>query len=236
VAAGLDAAVVMADNSRVGGEGVEAPEADETRALDELRVEVGQLRASRTRLVLAADAERREIERALHDGLQQQLVGLAADLELASRSVRTDPETAMRQLADVRRDVALALEEVRTLAHRVYPPLEVGGLVAALRFAAANAGVRARIDVAIDSSVPAEVAGALYFCCLDALEHAAGSGMTIRVGEQEGRLTLEIAADRDVSADPSAARDRVEALGGGLSVRSEPGGPTAWALFLPVPG
>lgn len=214
---------------------MEAPETDETRALDELRLEVGELRASRRRLVLAAYAERREIERALHDGLQQQLVGLAADLELASLSVGTDPETAMRQLADVRRDVQHALEEMRMLAHRVYPPLEVGGLVAALRLAAANAHVRARIDVAIDTSVPTEIAGALYFCCLDVLERAAGTAMTITVGDEEGRLALEIAADREVNLDPSAARDRVEALGGSLSVRSEPGGPTVWACFLPLP-
>jgi len=214
---------------------VEAPETDETRALDELRLEVGELRASRRRLVVAADAERREIERALHDRLQQLLVGLAADIELASRSVRADPEAAVEQLGDARRDVRHALDEARALAHRVYPPLDAGGLVVALRSAAADARVPARIDVAIDASPPPEIAAALYFCCLDAVEGAAGTAMRITVGTEEGRLAFEVSADRDVERDPSAARDRIEALGGGLSVRSEPGGPTVWAGFLPLP-
>jgi signal transduction histidine kinase len=213
---------------------VDAPRTDAIRELDELRVEVSELRASRTRLLLTADAERRAIERALHDGLQQQLVGLAADLELASRSVETDPEAAMRHLAQVRRDVGEALEEMRTLAHRIHPALEAGGLGAALRSAAADAGVRTRIDVALGSSVPTEIAGAVYFCCLEVLEGAAGAATTITVREEPGGLSFEIVADREVDAGPSLMRDRVEALGGGLTIRSEPGPRTVWAGFLPL--
>jgi signal transduction histidine kinase len=213
---------------------VDAPRTDAIRELDELRVEVSELRASRTRLLLTADAERRAIERALHDGLQQQLVGLAADLELASRSVETDPEAAMRHLAQVRRDVGEALEEMRTLAHRIHPALEAGGLGAALRSAAADAGVRTRIDVALGPSVPTEIAGAVYFCCLEVLEGAAGTSMTIAVREEPGGLAFEILADREVDAGPSLMRDRVEALGGSLTIRSEPGPRTVWAGFLPL--
>jgi signal transduction histidine kinase len=226
----------MADNFTVEDEedAVDAPRTDALRELDELRVEVAELRASRTRLLLAADDERRTIERALHDGLQQLLVGLAADLELASGSVETDPEAAMRHLADVRRDVREALEEMRTLASRIHPALEAGGLGAALRFAAANADVRIRIDVAVGSSVPTEVAGAVYFCCLEVLERAAGTAITITVREEPGGLAFEIVADREVDAGPSLMRDRVEALGGSLTIRSEPGAPTVWAGFLPL--
>lgn len=225
----------MTDNCGIVGEGeiVEGRETDEIRELDELRLEVAELRSSRTRLLLAADAERRTFERALHDGLQQQLVGLAADLELASRSVVTDPEATMRQLADVRRDVRQALEEARTLASRIHPALEAGGLGAALRSAAANADVRTRIDVALGSSVPTEIAGAVYFCCLDVLGRAAGT-TTITVREERGGLAFEIVADLEADAGPSLMRDRVDALGGSLTIRSEPGPRTVWAGFLPV--
>ena len=213
---------------------MDAPRTDTIRELDALRLEVAELRASRTRLLLAADAERRSIERALHDGLQQLLVGLAADLELASASVETEPEAARRHLAQVRRDVRQALEEMRTLAHRIHPALEAGGLVAALRLAAANADVRTRIDVTLGTSVPTEVAGAVYFCCLDVLERATGAPMTITVREEPGGIAFEIVVDREVEAGPSPIRDRVEALGGSLTIRSEPGPRTVWAGFLPL--
>ena len=196
--------------------------------------EIADLRASRRRLLLAADAERRAIERALHDGLQQQLVGLAADLELASGSLETDPVEAKKHLEEVRRDVAQALEEMRTLAHRIYPPLEAGGLVPALRHAAANAGVPTRIDVTLGSTLPTEIVGAVYFCCLDALGRAAGAAMTITVREEAEGLAFELTVDREVDPEQSPMRDRVEALGGSLTVRSEPGHGTVWAGSLPV--
>ena len=213
---------------------MEAPGTDVIRELDELRLEVAELRASRTRLLLAADAERRTIERALHDGLQQLLVGLAADVELASRSVETDPEAAMRHLAEVRRDVRQALEEMRTLASRIHPALEAGGLGAALRSAAADAGVRTRIDVVVGTSIPPEVAGAVYFFCLDVLKHAAGTTTTITVREQPGALDFEVVVDGEVDAEGSSLRDRVEALGGSLTIRSEPDPRTVWTGFIPL--
>lgn len=212
---------------------MDAPRTDAIRELDELRLEVAELRASRTRLLLAADAERRAIERALHDGLQQQLVGLAADLELASRSVGTDPEAAMRDLAQVRRDVREALEEARSLASKIHPALEAGGLGAALRLAAADAGVRTRIDVALGSSVPAEVSVALYFCCLEVLGRAAGTA-TITIRARGEGLAFEIVADGEVGGADLPLRDRVEALGGSLEIRPDPGLRTAWAGLVPL--
>lgn len=221
----LDAAGAMADNCTMVGE-------RETVAGPE--TEVAELRASRRRLLLDADAERRAIERTLHDGLQQQLVGLAADLELASASVETDPEAAMTHLADLRRDVREALEEARTLAHRIHPALEAGGLGPALRLAAANAGVRARIDVPPETSVPIETAGALYFSCLDVLGHVDGTATTITIRERDEGVTFEIVADGEVDGTWPEVRDRVEALGGSLEIRSDPGPRTVWAGFLPV--
>jgi signal transduction histidine kinase len=223
----LDAAGTMADNCTNVGEGdtVAGPEIDD----------IAELRASRRRILLAADAERRAIERALHDGLQQQLIGLAADLELASASVETDREAAMRHLAEARRDLQDALEQARTLALRIHPALEAGGLGPALRAAAANADVPTRIDVAPGTSAPLEIAGAVYFCCLDVLGHVDGTATAITILERDGGLAFEIVADRAVDGTGPALRDRVEALGGSLEIRSEPGPRTVWAGFLPLP-
>src|SRR5580765_3799159 len=143
------------------------------RELDGLRLEVADLQASRMRLALATDAERRDLERALHDGVQQQLVGLAANLDLAAASVEVDPAEAQRLLGELRREIRDMLEETRTLADRIYPPLlEAGGLSVALRSAAVGADVTIRIDISMDVAFPKEIAGAVYFCCLDVLEHA----------------------------------------------------------------
>ena len=150
-------------------------QADDMRALDGLRVESDDLRASRKRLALAADAERRGLERALHDGVQQQLVGFAANLELAARSMDADPAAAKDLLAEMARDIRDAMDQARELADRIYPPqLEVGGLVAALRSAAADAEVPARIEIARDQTYPPEVAGTMYFCFRDLLETRLG--------------------------------------------------------------
>jgi signal transduction histidine kinase len=213
---------------------VNAPGTDRIRELDQLRLEVTELRTSRTRLLLAADAERRSIERALHDGLQQQLVGLAADLELAAASIGTDPEAASHHLAEIRRGVRQALEEMRTLAHRIHPALDAGGLGPALRQAAANADVRMRIDVALGTSVPVEITGAVYFCCLDVLGSVDGGAMTITIRERDEGVAFEIVADGEIDGTGTAVRDRVEALGGSLEIRSDPGPRTVWAGFVPV--
>lgn len=200
-------------------------QAGETRELDGLRHEIEELRASRARLALAADAERRSIELALHEGVQQQLVGIAASLELAAGSVDADPAAARELLAEMGRDTRQAIEETRRLAHRIYPPLlETGGLVAALRSAAASANVPTRIDVAEGSAVPPEIAGTVYFCCVAVLERApAGMPVTITVRTEKGALRFQIVMDGDVAADRLALRDRVEALGGRVTLRSEPG-------------
>ena len=170
----------------------------------------------------------------MHDALQQQLVGLAADVELAVRSVEVDPEAAMQHLAEVRSGVRQAIGEARMLASRIHPALEAGGLGAALRFAAAAVGARTQIDVVLGTSIPSEVAGTVYFCSLDVLERASGASTTITIREQPEALTFEIVAEGEVEAERSPLPDRVEALGGNLTIRSAPGTRTVWAGTLPL--
>ena len=101
--------------------------------LDRFRLEVEELRASRERLVLAADADRRRIERDLHTVVQQQLVALAINLQQAGALADTDPAGATRLLAELERDVQQVLDEAAQLAQRIYPPLLEAGLAATLR-------------------------------------------------------------------------------------------------------
>jgi signal transduction histidine kinase len=203
---------------------------------DALRREIAELRASRERLAKANDAERRSLERALHDGVQQLLVGLAANLELMAGSIDADPAAAKQLLAETGRDAQLALEETRRLAHMIYPPLlEGGGLGVALRSAAASANVPVRIDVAPDAAYPAEIAGAVYFCFLVLLEAVeAGTPVAIRVGDEAETLTFQIEAEGDLDAERLRIRDRVEALGGRLTIERS-GDQTRAVGSLPLP-
>ena len=204
--------------------------------VDDLRSEIGELRASRRRLALAFDAERRSFERALHDGVQQRLVGLAANLELARRSVPTDPAAADGLLVEMALEADRALEESRTLAQELYPPLlGAGGLVPALRSAAESASVQVRIDVGRGQSYPPEIAATVYFCCLDVIEAArVGTTVSITVRGEEGAMAFEIAADGDV--DGQRLRDRIEALGGRCSIESGSGRETRVLGSLPLTG
>jgi signal transduction histidine kinase len=185
-----------------------------------LRREIEELRASRARLASATDAERRDIERALHQGVQQDLVGLVANLEVVAGSLDGDPGT--RALVDdLRREARRALTELQELAVRIFPPLlQAGGLVAELRSAASRAGLPARIAVDRDATAP-EIAGAVYFCALDVFERAPrGTPVAVSVRADEGAFAFEIIADHDLGAERLAAHDRIEALGGRVTITS----------------
>jgi signal transduction histidine kinase len=236
----LDAAGAITDNFVLEQEAIvlEVPHVETPQeSLDRLRLEVEELRASRGRLVLAADAERRRIERDLHDGPQQHLVALAANLQRARLLGDADPAAAKALLDEIGRDVTQALDETTKLAHRIYPPLlEAGGLRTALRAAAVSVGVATQIEAPAGVGYPPEVAGAVYFCCLDALERASdGARATVTVRDEEGALTFEVVANgvrSDVELVP--LRDRIEALRGQVTVQSEPGGGTRVSGSLPL--
>jgi signal transduction histidine kinase len=238
----LDAARGVTDNFPYRSVGrsiaLEERRDDVLRGVDALRLEVEELRASRRRLAMTADAERRSIERELHEGVQQLLVALAANLELAATSFDAAPASAKELLVEIAEDTRQALEETRKLAERIYPPLlEAGGLVAALRGAAANADVPTTIDVAAGTTCPPEIAGAVYFCCLDALERAAaGTTVAISVRNEEGAVAFELVAVGDLDADGLPVRDRVEALGGRLTITEGSGGKISVAGSLPLSG
>jgi signal transduction histidine kinase len=200
--------------------------------LDRLRLEVAELHASRKRLVQAADAERRTIERELHEGVQQHLVGLAVNLQLANQLLDTDPAATKALLEELGRDVEQALDATAQLAQRIYPPLlDAGGLAAALRSAATSIGIPVTVEVEPAAGWPPEVVRTVYVCCLEALEHAgAEARATVTVREEEGVISFEVLEDGDHSVTAAAhsdagldrLRERVEALGGRLAVRSEP--------------
>jgi signal transduction histidine kinase len=215
---------------------VEPPQVETPQeSLDRLRLEVEQLRASRERLVVGHDADRRSLERDLHDGPQQHLIALAVNLQLARQLADSDPTAAKALLDQMGHDVQQALDETGRLAHRIYPPLlDAGGLASALRAAALITAIPTRIDVSPGARYPPELAGAVYFCCLDALERAGeGAHATVVVRDEGGSLVFDV--DVNLSHGTlDASKDRVEGLGGRLTVRSEPGGGLRVSGSLPL--
>ena len=177
--------------------------------------EVSELRASRMRLVRAGDAESRAIERELHEGLQQQLVALAVELQHASALVERDAAATRALLEKLSSDVQLALDEAGRLAERIHAPLldREGRLAVALRAAAVTAGVRAEVEVTVGSSYPPEIARTVFLAWLEALEDVDESRPTITVREEDDVLVFEIVS----GATLERLRDRVEALGGELA-------------------
>jgi signal transduction histidine kinase len=217
----------------VEAEQFEAPREE----LDRLRVEVEALRASRERLVAAADADRRSIERDLHDGVHQLFVALAVNLQLLEQALDVDVAAARGLLEDMGGDVQRGLDETVLLAQRIYPAmLGAGGLAAILRAAAVDAGVAASVDVAAGTDHPPEVEMTVYLCWLATLARATReTRVTISVREGEDALAFEVAGIAGGSdADLDRVRDRVEALGGQLTIRPGRDGRTRAAGSLPL--
>jgi len=202
-------------------------------SLDRLSSEVAEIREAWKRLALTTDGDRREIERRLHDGPQQHLVALAANVQLARSTMDKDPVAARSLLDELQRDVQTAIEETASLAQRIYPPLlEAGGLGAALRAAAVETGVQAKISVRETADYPPAIAGAVYFCCLELME-AVGDGarITIEVHDEGGELAFSTRGEPSVPLGNVC--DRIEALGGQLTVGATPG--KCFRVFGSVP-
>jgi signal transduction histidine kinase len=212
----------------------------------ELLARLDDLRASRQRLVTAQDEERRRLERDLHDGAQQHLVALKINLGLAQAAAQ--PETKVRALiTQLKQDADDALETVRELARGIYPPLLASdGLEAALR--AQLRRIAVPVDLQLDGVTrqPREVEGAIYFCCLEALQNVAkyaeASHVRLRVWASDSTLAFAV-EDDGKGFEPATVvrssglqnmRDRLEALGGSLEIRSAAGRGTAIEGRVPV--
>jgi signal transduction histidine kinase len=219
-------------------------------SLAELRERNAELQASRARIVGAADASRRRLERDLHDGAQQHLVGISVKLGLAEQIVAADPSAAGPMLAELRGDVRAATAALRELAHGIYPPLlRDHGLAPALRAAAARSPLHCSVEVS-GGRYSAEVEAAVYFCCLEALQNAgkhAGPAARVRVqveAEAEAGQIRFAVIDDGLGFDPMALgghgfvnmQDRVGAIGGRLEVSAAPGAGTAVRGSVPIGG
>jgi signal transduction histidine kinase len=202
----------------------------------ELRASTADLTASRIRLVETAHAERRRIERDLHDGVQQQLVVLRIKLESAAEMLKRDPQRGGEMIATIGRQMDETLEQLRSLARGIYPSvLHERGLVEALK----SVGRRSPIAVSVRGSgvgrYPEDVEVAVYFCCLEALQNVAkhggaGAAATIMLRADGDRLHFEV-RDSGIGFETNGApagsglfnmRDRIDAVAGTVTVTSAP--------------
>ncbi len=205
--------------------------------LEEVQRKNTELRESRARVVASGDAERRKIERNLHDGAQQHLVALAVKLRLIQRIAEADQQQALGMLEEARNDVLATVEEVRALAHGIYPPLLMDrGLPEALRAAADRSPLPTAVRAAGLARYPQEVEAAVYFCCLEALQNAGkhageAASVQITVAAADDALSFEV---RDTGAGFELGAgvrghgfvnmaDRLGAIGGSVEVWSAPG-------------
>lgn len=218
-AARVDGIRGMTDNSLDPGN----EEVDIDGSGHELHREIEALRASRAHMIVAADDERRRIERELHDGVQQHLVALAVNVQLAQQLADSDVAAAKALLEEIGRDVREALDGVRELANEIYPPLLIDrGLAEALRAMSSTAAIATHVEVGALERHPTSVEATVYFCCLEALRSAAGTRATVRAWQTNSALYFEVLDDGPDSGHESrelaAAAERVEALGGALTV------------------
>jgi signal transduction histidine kinase len=213
---------------------------------EQLLARLEEIRASRQRLVAAQDAERRRIERNIHDGAQQQLVALAIKLSLTESMIGTDVDGERELLAELHADAAGAVEDLRDLARGIYPPLLASaGLAAALAAQAAKAPVPTTVTAGGAGRYPQDIEAAVYFCVLEALQNTAKyAGATraeVKLTATGHDLRFEV-SDDGAGFDPASRgygtglqgmADRLHAHGGTLDVRSAPGAGTTIAGQLP---
>jgi signal transduction histidine kinase len=215
----------------------------------ELVARLDELRASRSRLVVAQDAERRRIERDLHDGLQQELVAMLAKVRIARNQATRDPATVDATLEELNREIREALKDLRELARGIHPPvLSDQGLVKAIEARVAHLPIEVAVEADGDlASVryAEDVEGAAYFFVCEGLanvmKHAAATETTVRLSPSNGSLRVEVIDDGQ-GFDPtrvsrsglSGLEDRIEAVGGTVSVVSRPGDGTRLIAFLPA--
>ena len=205
------------------------------------------VRRSRARIMASADRERRRLERDLHDGAQQRLVALRIQIELAEELIARDPERGIAKLHGLGDDVGETLDQIRELAHGVYPSLLADrGLAEALRGVAQRLPLAARLTAADIGRYPSAVESAVYFCCLEAVQNAtkhAPDASLVAISLSDGdALRFEVSDDGggfDGEAVEGAGltnmRDRLAAVGGELEISSVAGRGTVVTGTVPLP-
>ncbi|HET9008024.1 MAG TPA: CHASE3 domain-containing protein [Actinomycetes bacterium] len=206
-----------------------------------------ELAASRTRVVAAADQARRRIERDLHDGTQQRLVSLVLDLRAAQAAVPPELPELRAQLARVADGLTGALEDLRELSRGIHPAvLSEGGLAPALKALARRSAVPVELEVEVPARLAEPVEVAAYYVVSEALantaKHANASVIHVRVQAGDDRLQLSVRDDGVGGATPGRGSglvgltDRVQALGGTMTIHSPAGQGTRLQIDLPVQG
>ncbi len=205
------------------------------------------LDASRARIVAASDEARRRIERDLHDGAQQRLVTLGLALAAAQTAVPPQLGELAGELADIAQGLASVLDELREMARGIHPAiLAQGGLIPALKTLARRCPVPVELDMRAAARLPERVEVAAYYVVSEALtntaKHAHASVVNVEVEAVEGTLRLCVRDDGAGGADPVRGsglvglKDRVEALGGTITIQSPAGAGTALRVELPLDG
>jgi signal transduction histidine kinase len=212
---------------------------------EELEARVGVLTESRSRVMDAALAERRRIERDLHDGAQQRLVALAMDLGMAKIKMESDPEAAKALVEEAHKEAKLAMAEIRNLVRGVYPAvLTDRGLDAAISALAGRSPIPVAVMVDLDEQrLPVAVETTAYFVVAEALtnvaKHSVATEAEVRVCRLDERLIVEVVdngvggADAATGTGLAGLAGRVEALDGRLTVSSPRGGPTRVRAEIP---
>jgi signal transduction histidine kinase len=215
--------------------------------LERLSRQAAELRASRQRIVAAQDAERRRLERNIHDGAQQHLVALAVKLRLARQVVAKDAVKGRTMLLELQQQLDETLDTLTSLALGIYPPLlQEQGIAAALAAQYTRSGLPVHMVVDGATRYPIETEAAVYFCVLEALQnaakHAHASRIDVRLEQRGGELFFEL-VDDGVGFDPATSgagtglqgmRDRLSVLGGDAEIESAPGRGSAVRGRVPV--
>src|SRR3954466_8878914 len=216
---------------------------DDARLHAESEDRLAELRASRERIVAAGDAERRRLERNLHDGAQQRLVSVALQLQMIQRRIPTDPALAQRLVTSASEELSKSLEELRELARGIHPSVLNHGLKAALGSLASRSGVPTTVSFQGDERLSEPVELAAYFVACEALanvaKYANATRASVRVSRRNGVAVIEITDDGVGGADETAGTglqglaDRVAALDGTLRILSARGAGTVVTADLP---
>jgi signal transduction histidine kinase len=213
------------------------------RLQTESQARLAELQASRERIVAAGDAERRRLERNLHDGAQQRLVAIALQLRLIQAHIRGDPSSAEALITSASDELAQSLKELRELARGIHPAVLEHGIASALASLATRSTVPTAVTCEVTERLPERLELAAYFVACEALanvaKYARATAASVSLSRTDRGVVVEIADDGVGGADPSAGSglrglvDRVEALGGQLLVTSPAGAGTVVTADLP---